>query len=119
MSEFLHELMVLLTSSPYLYLFFLLLSMVLLAIILLVVFRKQVIGLIKRFFAKYSDGTTLRISKHQSIAFKTSNKKRKTPTGTTIQRIEMDKSEIDSVTGHVTMRDVKMKKSHIRNIRSD
>lgn len=119
MSESLHKLLTLLISSPYPYLFVLSIIVVFVGVVLLILFHKQILSLAKQFFSKCGNGFKIQITKKHKIAFDTKDKESVVSKGTVIQQVEMTDSGIDSIKGHITIDNVKMKNSHIGNIRSD
>lgn len=119
MKELIHELLVLLTSSPYLYLFSTLLVVAFVVVILLILFRKQVLSLIKQLFSRYKTGYKIQLEKREIITYKSEEENSNDIKSTVIKHTEMEDSGIESINGRVTIDDVKMKNSHIGDIRSD
>lgn len=119
MKELLHELLVLLTSSPYLYLFATLLVVAFVVVTLLILFRKRVMRLIKQFLLRYKTGYKMQLEKRKIITLESEEKRPNDIKNTIIQHTEMEDSEIESISGRVTIDNVKMKNSHIGDIRSD
>lgn len=75
--------------------------------------------MIKKFFSRYKAGYKIQLEKRKIIALKSEGKISNETKSTIIQHTEMEDSKIESITGRVTIDNVKMKNSHIGDIRSD
>lgn len=114
MTKFSRNILEILFLHPYIYILVFLMAILLIAVILLFLFHKQFFRCLQKFWKKH--GGTLTFKKESAISFSADSKNKRQ---VVIRNVDMKNSKIHSVTGAVTMEDVKMKNSYVGDIRSE
>lgn len=113
MIKHLHDFSAKITTSPYIYV-----VLLIFLVVVIIVFRKPILSLFRHLFSKARNGFKISTIKKQEFTFRTNDEKPDL-TSTTIRKVDMQNSEIESIAGNIKIDNVKMKDSHIGDIRSD
>ena len=116
MAESFRNFLEILFSYPYVYILIFSIVIILITIILLLVFHKQIFHCIREFCKRRGRGLTLTVKKESTTVFGMDSKSK---SQVVFRKMDLENSEIQSVTGSVTMEDVKMKNSSVGDIRSE